>query len=115
MKIKTLLLQDHSACTELIDDIIKAPDYDVFRLPESSFDDLSMFIFTLQPDLIICEETYRNLILTTEKKIKKTIPIVFIGTSRNLSDQPQMNNRSTAYLTCPFKEEVLKAMINLLI
>jgi two-component SAPR family response regulator len=115
MKIKTLLLQDHSACSELIDDIIKAPDYDVFRLPTASFDELSMFIFTLQPDLIICEEAYRNLILNTEKKINKTIPIVFIGTSRNLSDQPQMHNRSTAYLTFPFKEEVLKAMINLLI
>lgn len=115
MKLKTLLLQDHSAYTELIDGIIKAPEYDVFRFPPSSFDELSMFIFTLQPDLIICEETYRQLILNTEKKIKKTIPIVFIGTSKNLSDQPQMNNRSTAYLTYPFKEEVLKAMINLLI
>ncbi|AEI47069.1 hypothetical protein [Runella slithyformis] len=115
MKIKTLLLQDHPACTELINRSIKAPEYDVFRLPPSSYDELSMFIFTYQPDLIICEESYQSMILNTEKKIKKTIPIVFIGTSKNLSGQLKINNRSTAYLTYPFKEEVLKAMINLLI
>lgn len=113
--IKALLLQDSSARMYPIDKMIEAPGYEVLRVLASASDELLKSIFAHQPDLIICEDSYSKLVMSTERRIKKNIPIVFVGdTKAELAPRP-IANRPTAYLTWPFTAGVLKAMIHLLI
>ncbi|WP_428657312.1 hypothetical protein [Runella sp.] len=113
--IKALLLQDNSDRVHPIEKMIEEPGYEVLRVLASASDELLKSIFTLQPDLIICEDSYSNLVLSAERRIKKNIPIVFVGSTEGPLMISPIPNRPTAYLTWPFTGKVLKAMINLLI
>ncbi len=112
--IKALLLQDSSGRIP-IHEMIEAPGYEVFRVLVSASDDLLSSILSLKPDLIICEASYRKLVLSTERKIERHIPIVFVGAPDGAFNATPIPNRSIAYLTWPFTDKVLRAMINLLI
>ncbi|MCP1384843.1 hypothetical protein [Runella salmonicolor] len=115
MNIKTLLLQDSPSCMHPIDEMIEEPGYEVLRVKASASDELLSYIFTLQPDLIICEASYSKLILKAEQRIKKKIPIVFISTAETEAVKVPPLNRPTAYLTQPFTSGVLLATIQLLL
>lgn len=114
-KIKALLLQDSSSCMHHIDKMIEVPDYEVLRVKASTSDELLNCIFTLQPDLIICEASHRKLTLNVEQSINKKIPIVFISTAETAAVKIPPLNRPTAYLTQPFTGRVLQATIQLLL
>lgn len=113
--IKALLLQDNSACMHPIDKMFDVPGYEVLRVLASASDELLRSIFMLQPDLIICEDSYSKLVMSTERNIKKNIPIVFVGGTEAGLAARSIPNRPTAYLTWPFTGGVLRAMIHLLI
>jgi DNA-binding response OmpR family regulator len=113
--IKALLLQDNTAFTHPIEKMIEEPGFEVLRVLASASDELLKSIFTLQPDLIICEDSYSKLILSAERRIKKNIPIVFVGANEGGFTEMPIPNRPTAYLKWPFTGGVLRAMIHLLI
>ena len=98
-----------------IDKVIEESGYEVLRVFASAPDELLRDIFTLQPDLIICEDAHSKLIMNIEQRIKKNIPIVFVGVAETCLTAKHIPNRPTAYLMWPFTAEVLRAMIQLLL
>ncbi|WP_428657762.1 hypothetical protein [Runella sp.] len=115
MKTKVLLLRDSDVVPQIFVTILASPDYEVYQINVKDFDELLMCIITLQPDLIMCEDSFQPLILLIDSKINKRIPVLFFGRSELATSQLQIVNRSTAYLASPFKFEVFKAMVALLV
>lgn len=113
--IKVLLLQDCTSYMYPINKVIEESGCEVLHVLASASDELLRNVFILQPDLIICDDSQRKLIMNTEQRIKKNIPIVFIGLTETCLAAKPMPNRSTAYLMWPFTADVLRAMIRLLL
>ncbi len=115
MKIKTLVLQDTYGVRSVIADVIDSSNYDVCQIADIDIMQLPTIVDRLQPDLILCQERFREVLFKMDKELPKALPFIFFGDTGQTAPVMHITERRVAYLTSPFGSGVLNAAVQLML
>jgi CheY-like chemotaxis protein len=96
-------------------EIISASGYKTTRARASNPSDVVNAIQEYAPDLIMCHTSHSNMAIEAIRQFPQTIPLILVG---GPSATPMFETHPSlkiAYITAPFTEGILKAIIQLLV
>lgn len=115
MKIKTLVLQGTASARSAAADLFDSSHYDVCQVVDTDVIRLPAIVSRLQPDLILCQERFREILFKMDEKLPQALPFIFFDDAEKATPVIPTTQRRIAYLSSPLGAGVLNAVVQLML
>lgn len=115
MKIKTLVLQGTASAPPAAADLFDSPHFDVCQVVDTDVIRLPAIVSRLQPDLILCQDRFREMLFKMEESLPGALPFIFFDDTAKAAPVMPITQRQVAYLALPIGAGVLSAVVQLML